>query len=339
MAAAPGSQKVPIGRKKGVSSFADLNNIIIEFKLGEDATLDMGDRAFALRRKVKPIIFRYAADSEGQFRTTWCKLGIERRSRMAQELTRSTPWLTEFEDGWATDFIFNKILSQKAYDCRRLDRCERQQKLAISPNRKLGIEDSLKYLLRWSDQRSNLIYSSGVGNPAAVATSSALESPIANAAPLALVSTAPSLSRDTRAQSQDLPHNVHQSSSPAFKDVNPLGNKEIQQRKELLQKQGELQSKLDEGTSVTGLGQKSGRKVGRPPKNRRIDQEEEIHEEANRRKPSYVRKPSKRLQESMEAEQDAEASQRTKRAKGRQKQARRTRKMQAKASLDEIIRV
>jgi hypothetical protein len=110
---------VPLTRKKGVSSFAGLNQVVCEYDLGKDAIHDTLDKGSALLRRVKPVIVKCAADHEGRVRKTWRQLGSETRGAMARELAKSTPWLSQFEEGWAVGFVLKRAINQRANDQNR----------------------------------------------------------------------------------------------------------------------------------------------------------------------------------------------------------------------------
>ena len=121
-----------------------------------------------------------------------------------------------------------------------------------------------------------------------------------------------------------MPRTASLSSSPAFKDtedISPLGDDEIRERIEQLQREQLQREQLKRQASGSQkVGQKVGRKVGRPPKSSKIVQKITEDEAQCPR----IRKPSRKLQESMEVVQEAEALRATKRTRTKQKLARRT---------------
>lgn len=118
-APAEGPRQVPQSMKKATAKFSDLYPLARDYGLGDEARRETLERGIELIRKVKPIIVKYAADEDGAFRKSWRDLSTERRAIMTRELTKVSPWVKYFEEGWAADWVLKKLINQRVNDRNR----------------------------------------------------------------------------------------------------------------------------------------------------------------------------------------------------------------------------
>ena len=125
---------MPEGEQKYVQKTADLFNIIRKYNLGSEALEDTFEKAKGLSQKVKATIAKHGTDGNGKVAKRWNKLSTERRNLMVKELHTAAPWLEEFEDDWACEWVLSKGINQRtsngSHSSYREKEQERKRRLA-----------------------------------------------------------------------------------------------------------------------------------------------------------------------------------------------------------------
>jgi hypothetical protein len=146
-----GPRQVPLSKKKNIAKFDNLLFLAREYDLGDEARLDLCARGERLIRKIKPIIVRHAADEDGAFRKTWKDLSTTRCGITAQSVHKVAPWLLNFEENWATDWILKRLIDQRVHDrnrakARRKEEDRDRQRLTELANDTLDMSTEGEYI-------------------------------------------------------------------------------------------------------------------------------------------------------------------------------------------------
>jgi hypothetical protein len=122
------SQMVPATKKRSLTKFEDLLSIARDYNLGNEARRDLSAKGEGIIRKAKPALFRHATE-HGVFSKTWAELSNDRRARVTREMNKLAPWLLNFEETWATEWVAKRLVNQRVYDQRRpaVKRCQTER--------------------------------------------------------------------------------------------------------------------------------------------------------------------------------------------------------------------
>jgi hypothetical protein len=107
-----------------VVNFDQLLAFCQEFKLSNKVSSLFADRGRRRRRLIhliKPLIVKYATDTDGVFRTSWgggvSPMQQAELGRLVHDLELRL--LDHFEGGWATDWTLKRLLDQCVADAKR----------------------------------------------------------------------------------------------------------------------------------------------------------------------------------------------------------------------------
>lgn len=110
---------VPADREEGTLNYGHLLEIAKEFRLGQEAYTSLANKGSELRSRVRPIIVRYATNNKGEFVVRWQDMTSIRREGLVALVHEVAPWLAHFEEGWASDWVLSRMISQRFYDRNR----------------------------------------------------------------------------------------------------------------------------------------------------------------------------------------------------------------------------
>lgn len=99
---------------------ADLHELVVYYKLENEACSDTEGRGNSLHRKVKVVINDHAIDrTKGVVTRRWRAFSSQDQTKMVEGLEGLAKWLKNFEDSWATKWLLAKGINQRQVNQRR----------------------------------------------------------------------------------------------------------------------------------------------------------------------------------------------------------------------------
>ena len=113
---------------KNVKNADNLHHLVQQKQLGADALADTNEGCKNLFAKARRAVCLFGTDEQGAYNVRWKKLSLRKKLQMSETLVCSSPWLKNFEEEWADEWLLQKFVDQRVVN-RQVRRQVRNKKI------------------------------------------------------------------------------------------------------------------------------------------------------------------------------------------------------------------